>query len=425
MSATRGPLEPPPRILLGPGPSDVPPRVLRALSLPLLGHLDPAFLDLMDETQSLLRETFRTRNRMTFPVSATGSAGMEACFVNLVEPGDKVLVCVNGVFGGRMADVASRAGAEVLRVESPWGRAVDPDAVRDAARRERPKIVAVVHAETSTGALTEIPPVAEAARAADALLLVDTVTSLGGVPVEVDAWGIDACYSGTQKCLSCPPGLAPITFSERALAAVRARKRKVLSWYLDVTLLEKYWRADDVPAAAGSSERVYHHTAPVSMVYALREALCIVQEEGLEARWARHRLNHRALAAGLEILGLPLVVPAAERLPQLNAVGIPEGVDDAAVRRALLDRFGIEIGAGLGAFRGKVWRIGLMGHGSTRQNVLTLLSALEEILPGCGHPVKPGEALAAAARVYPEVPLVERADKILHAVPLEERADKR
>jgi alanine-glyoxylate transaminase/serine-glyoxylate transaminase/serine-pyruvate transaminase len=373
--------------------------VLRALSLPLLGHLDPAFLDVMDDTQALLRETFRTRNRMTLPVSATGSAGMEACFVNLVEPGDRVLVCVNGVFGERMADVASRAGADVLRVESPWGRAMDPDAVRTAAGRARPKIIAVVHAETSTGALTEIPPIAEVARGVDALLLVDTVTSLGGVPVEVDAWGVDACYSGTQKCLSCPPGLAPITFSERALAVVRARGRKVLSWYLDLTLLERYWRTDNV-AAASAPQRVYHHTAPVSMIYALREALRIVQEEGLEARWARHRLNHRALAAGLGALGLPLVVPAAERLPQLNAVAIPEGVDDAAVRRALLDQFGIEIGAGLGAFRGKVWRVGLMGHSATRSNVLTLLSALEEVLPARGHTVKPGDALAAAARVY-------------------------
>ncbi len=386
-----GPLEPPSRTLLGPGPSDVPPRVLRAMSVPLLGHLDPAFLDLMDETQSLLRETFRTENRLTFPVSGTGSAGMEACFVNLVEPGDPVLVCVNGVFGERMADVAGRCGARVTRVDAPWGRAMDPAAVREAARREKPKILAVVHAETSTGALTSIPPIAEATREAGALLLVDTVTSLGGVPVEVDVWGIDACYSGTQKCLSCPPGLSPVSFSDRALDAVRARRSTVASWYLDVTMLMKYW---------GSSERVYHHTAPISMIYALREALRIVQEEGLEARWARHLDNHRALVAGLGAMGLSLGVPEGERLPCLNAVSVPDGIDEAAVRRRLIEAFGIEIGAGLGVFRGKVWRVGLMGHGSSRANVLTFLDALERVLAAQGRVIRTGTGVAAAAAAY-------------------------
>ena len=374
-------------MLLGPGPSDVHPRVLRAMSAPLIGHLDPAFLDLMDETQSLLRETFRTGNRLTFPVSGTGSAGMEACFVNLIEPGDPVLVCVNGVFGERMAEVAARCGARVARVEAPWGRAMDPGAVRDAARREKPKILAVVHAETSTGALTPIPPMADAAREAGALLLVDAVTSLGGVALEVDAWGIDACYSGTQKCLSCPPGLSPLTFSDRALDRVLARRSKVASWYLDVTLLTKYW---------GASERVYHHTAPISMIYALREALRIVQEEGLEPRWARHIENHRALVAGLGAMGLSLVVPERERLPSLNAVSVPEGIDESIVRRRLLEAFGIEIGAGLGVFKGKVWRIGLMGQGSSRANVLTFLDALEHVLAAQGRKVRPGAGVGAA-----------------------------
>jgi alanine-glyoxylate transaminase/serine-glyoxylate transaminase/serine-pyruvate transaminase len=388
------PLEPGARILLGPGPSNVSPRVLRALSLPLLGHLDPDFLRIMDETQDLLRETFRTENRLTFPVSGTGSAGMESCFVNLVEAGDRVLVCINGVFGARMADVAERCGAVVTRIETPWGRAVDPAAVATAARAHRPKIIAVVHAETSTGACTPIPPIAEIARGTGALLLVDTVTSLGGIPVEVDAWGVDACYSGTQKCLSCPPGLSPVTFSERALETIHSRKSKVASWYLDVTLLTRYWGED----------RVYHHTAPVSMMYALREALRIVQEEGLEARWARHRQNHAALVAGLEAMKLSLVVPSTERLPQLNAVAIPDGVDDQDVRRRLLEEFGIELGAGLGIFQGKVWRIGLMGHSATMTNVLTLLSALQTVLTEGGHRVIPGAGLAAATEAYGRLP---------------------
>lgn len=382
------PLDRPSRILLGPGPSNVHPRVLNALSLPLLGHLDADFLDLMDRTQALLRETFRTENQLTFPVSGTGSAGMESCFVNLVEPGDRVLVCVNGVFGTRMADVAARCGAEVSHVESPWGRVVEPEAVSRAARAQRPKIIAVVHAETSTGALTPIPPIAEVAQETGAMLVVDAVTSLAGNPLEVDAWGIDACYSGTQKCLSCPPGLAPVTFSPRAVEVVTSRKTKVASWYLDITMLTRYW----------GKERVYHHTAPISMIYALYESLRLVHEEGLALRWTRHLANHKALVAGLEAMGLTLVVPPEERLPQLNAVAIPDGVDDTKTRGRLLAEFGIEIGAGLGVFKGKVWRIGLMGYSSTIENVLSLLSALETILAESGHRLQRGAAAAAAGQ---------------------------
>ncbi|MDP3939537.1 MAG: alanine--glyoxylate aminotransferase family protein [Deltaproteobacteria bacterium] len=377
-------------MLLGPGPSNVHPRVLDALAQPLLGHLDPEFLALADDTQALLRETFRTTNAVTFPVSGTGSAGMESCFVNLIEPGDRVLVCVNGVFGNRMADVAARSGAEVARVEAPWGRAMDPDAVLSAGRQFGPKIIAMVHAETSTGALTPIPPIAAAARACGALLVADTVTSLAGIPVEVDLWGVDACYSGTQKCLSCPPGLAPVSYSSTAIEAVRARKSRVASWYLDLTMLTRYW----------SDDRVYHHTAPISMIYALREALRLVQEEGLEARWARHALHHRALAAGLEAMELSLVVPGEERLPQLNAIAVPEGVEDAPVRRRLLEEFGIEIGAGLGVFQGKVWRVGLMGYSASRENVLALLEALGVILPAQGHRVEALAGVDAAEKLY-------------------------
>ena len=390
MVEPRGPFRPPDRILLGPGPSNVDPRVLDAISAPLLGHLDPEFLDLADETQDLLRQTFLTENPITFPVSGTGSAGMESCFVNLVEPGDDVLVCVNGVFGTRMADVAARCGAEVTKVEAPWGRAMDPEDVAAAAKKSPPKILAVVHAETSTGALTPIAPMANIAQACDALLLVDTVTSLGGVPVELDGWGADACYSGTQKCLSCPPGLAPVSFSPRAIETVHARRTKVPSWYLDLTLLTRYW----------GKERVYHHTAPISMIYALNAALRVVLEEGLEKSWGRHLLNHRALVAGLGAIGLSLVVPESERLPQLNAVAIPEGVDDQTVRGRLLQEFGIEIGGGLGVFRGKVWRVGLMGYSSSKKNVMALLDALQVILPDAGHRLSPGAALRAAEEIY-------------------------
>jgi alanine-glyoxylate transaminase/serine-glyoxylate transaminase/serine-pyruvate transaminase len=386
-----GEFAPPTRLLLGPGPSEVHPRVLRAMATPLLGHLDPAFVAMMDEVKSMLRAVFRTANALTFPISGTGSAGMEACVVNLVEPGDEVVVGVNGVFGTRMAEVIERAGGVAVRVEAPWGRVVRPEQVEAALRNcARPKLVALVHAETSTGAWQPLPDAARLAHDHGALFLTDCVTSLGGAPVEIDAWGIDVAYSGTQKCLSCPPGLAPVTFGAAALEAVGRRKTRVQSWYLDVGMLRQYW----------GEERVYHHTAPISMNYALREALRLVLEEGLEARFVRHRRNHEALAAGLDALGLGLAAEAGHRLPMLNAVTVPEGVDEARVRGRLLGEHGIEIGAGLGPMKGRVWRIGLMGESSRRAHVLTVLAALEDALRAEGHRVEPGSALAAAQRSY-------------------------
>ena len=391
MTGIAGEFTPPARLLLGPGPSQVHPRVLRAMSAPLVGHLDPAFVAMMEDVKSLLRWVFATKNALTLPVSGTGSAGMECCVVNLVEPGDEVIVGVNGVFGTRMAEVAERAGASVTRVEAPWGSVIRPQQLADAlARAKRPKLVGVIHAETSTGAWQPIEEIAALVRTHDALLLTDCVTSLGGAPVEIDAWGIDAAYSGTQKCLSCPPGLSPVTFGSRALEAVTRRRHKVQSWYLDVTLLQQYWGED----------RVYHHTAPISMNYALREALRIVAEEGLEARFARHRRNHEALAAGLAPLGLSLAAEEGHRLPMLNAVTVPAGVDEARVRSRLLTDDGIEIGGGLGPMKGRVWRIGLMGESSRRESVLSVLAALEVALAAEGHRVTPGAALAAAQGVY-------------------------
>jgi alanine-glyoxylate transaminase/serine-glyoxylate transaminase/serine-pyruvate transaminase len=383
------PINPPQRILLGPGPSNVHPRVLRALATPLVGHLDPAFIAMMEETKGLLRRVFQTSNELTIPISATGSAGMEACLVNLLEPGDTAIVGVNGVFGTRMVDIVERIGARPVAVEAPWGTTIDPDAVRRALGAERNvKLVAVVHAETSTGAWQPIEDIGRMVREAGALLVVDTVTSLAGCPVRVDDWLVDACYSGTQKCLSCPPGLSPLTFGPRAVEALRARKRKVQSWYLDLTMIERYW----------GEERVYHHTAPISMNYALLEALRLVEEEGLERRWRRHQRNHRALAAGLAGLGLHLAAEEGRRLWMLNSVRIPDGVDDAGVRRALLDENGIEIGGGLGPLKGKTWRIGLMGESSTEGNVLLLLGALERLLPRFGHRLERGAGVEEARR---------------------------
>lgn len=388
---TAGELAPSARILLGPGPSNVHPRVLRALSTPLVGHLDPEFIRLMEETKDLLRFVFQTKNTLTLPISGTGSAGMETCLVNLIEPGDKVVVGVNGVFGTRMVDIVERCGARPVVMEAPWGNVFTPDQVQEALKRcSRPKLVAVVHAETSTGAWQPVEEIAPLVHQAGALFMVDAVTSLGGCPLHVDAWGIDVCYSGTQKCLSCPPGLAPVTFNQAALEVIRKRKSKVQSWYLDLTMIEKYW----------GEERVYHHTAPISMNYALREALRLVQEEGLEARCRRHQRNHLALAAGLSALGIPLAAQEGYRLWTLNSVTIPAGVDDATVRRQLLEDYNIEIGAGLGPLRGKVWRIGLMGESSTRSNVLLLLSALEEILQKQGHSCSPGAGVSTAQTVY-------------------------
>lgn len=379
-------LNPPQRVLMGPGPSDVSARVLRALAAPTLGHLDPEYLRIMDQTRSMLRDVFQTSNEMTLAVSGTGSAGMEACVCNLIEPGDEVIICVNGVFGGRMKDVAERYGAQVHAVTADWGRGIDPDQIAQALRQyPGSKLVGIVHAETSTGEHQPLEEIAQMVNDHGALLLVDAVTSLGGIDVPVDRLKIDACYSGTQKCLGCPPGLAPVTFSPKALQRLDARKTKVTSWYLDMTMLRSYW----------GSDRVYHHTAPINMTYALREALQVILEEGLSNRIARHELNHRMLRAGLEVLGMAYV--PQHTLTTLNAVQIPDGVDDVTVRRKLLQEYNIEIGAGLGPFKGKVWRIGLMGSSSTKQNVMLVLTALGEILYQLGKLSDPGLGLAAAS----------------------------
>lgn len=361
---------PPIRTLLGPGPSPVHPRVLQALALPVVGHLDPKFLEIMDQNMAMLRELFQTKNRLALPMSGTGSAGMETCFVNLVEPGDAVLIGVNGVFGTRMVDVAERCGARVDTVDAEWGAALDPQKFKDALAKKRYKVVALVHAETSTGVLQPLDDIAKLVRDSGALLLVDTVTSLGGAPVRVDELGIDACYSGTQKCLGCPPGLSPVTFSERAVETMRRRKNKVQSWYLDLTMIEKYW----------GSERVYHHTAPISMNYALHEALRLVLEEGLDQAWQRHRRVHEVFIREMRKLELEPAVAEPIRAPMINAIKIPEGVDDAKVRQRLYDEFDIEIGAGLGPLKGKIWRVGLMGHGAREENVEILAKALKQLI---------------------------------------------
>ncbi|MBX7208087.1 MAG: alanine--glyoxylate aminotransferase family protein [Verrucomicrobiaceae bacterium] len=382
MSFTAPRFAPPERILMGPGPSDVPKRVLAALAAPTLGHLDPEYLKIMDEVRDFLRQVFRTKNELTMAVSGTGSAGMEACVVNLLEPGDEAGVCVNGVFGGRMKDVMERTGATVRAIEAPWGETIDPAVVAEFfAKHPTTKVFGIVHAETSTGALQPLEEISKIVHDAGALLLVDAVTSLGGVPLDVDALRIDAIYSGTQKCLSCPPGLAPVSFSAAAVAKISERKTKVQSWYLDMSMLRSYW----------GQERVYHHTAPINMTYALREALAIVLEEGIEARWGRHQKNHLALRAGLEAIGLKYI--PKNSLATLNAIHAPEGVDEAALRRRLLAEYGIEIGAGLGPFKGKAIRIGLMGASSTKKHVMLVLAALEDILRLSG-------GTAAAAKAY-------------------------
>lgn len=384
---------PPLRTLMGPGPSDVNPRILEAMSRPTIGHLDPVFVAMMDDMKGLLRYAFQTDYELAMPVSAPGSAGMETCFVNLVQPGDKVVVCQNGVFGGRMKENVERCGGTPVMVEDEWGRPVDPHKVEDALRANpEARLLAFVHAETSTGALSDAATLAEIARRHDCLTIVDTVTSLGGSPLQVTAWGLDAVYSGTQKCLSCTPGLAPVTFSERAIERVKTRKHRVQSWFMDLNLVLGYW--------GGGARRAYHHTAPINALYGLHEALVILQEEGIENAWQRHRDNHRALRAGIEAMGLSFVVEEAHRLPQLNSIAIPQGVDDATVRTRLLDEYSLEIGAGLGPMAGRIWRIGLMGYASNRRNVLLCLGALDAVLSDLGAPIESGVAVQAAMQVY-------------------------
>ncbi|HEY6261962.1 MAG TPA: alanine--glyoxylate aminotransferase family protein [Nitrospiraceae bacterium] len=368
------------------------PRVLRALSTPLLGHLDPAFLAVMDDVQTLLRFVFHTENRFTIAVSGTGSAGMEASIVNIVEPGDTVIVGINGVFGTRWATIVERCGGKVIPVEAPWGQPIEPAVIEQALSRSGPvKAVAIVHAETSTGVWQPLEQISALCRKHDTLFLVDAVTSLGGAPIEIDHWGIDVCYSATQKCLSCPPGLSPFTLSNRALASIKARRTPCQSWYLDMAMIADYW-------AEGT--RAYHHTAPISMLYALREALRLVEEEGLPARFARHQLNSEALIAGLTELGFPPLATAGYRLPMLICVTVPSDLPEAEIRMTLLSTYGIEIGGGLGPLKGKVWRIGLMGESSTEAHVLTFLNALETIFIRGGWLSTPGIALQAASRVY-------------------------
>ncbi len=380
---------PPQRILMGPGPSDVSPRVLEALSRPTIGHLDPVFVSLMDEMKVLLKYAFQTGNELTMPVSAPGSAGMETCFVNLVEPGDKVIVCQNGVFGGRMKENVERCGGIAVMVQDDWGRAVDPQKLEDALKANPDtRVVAFVHAETSTGAQSDVQTLVAIAHKYHCLTIVDAITSLGGTPLKVDEWGIDAVYSGTQKCLSCTPGLSPVSFSAQAQEKIKNRKTKVQSWFMDLNLVMGYW--------GGATKRAYHHTAPINALYGLHEALVILQEEGLQNAWARHQKNHLALRAGMEAMGLKFVVPEHERLPQLNAISVPEGVDEAAVRTILLSDYNLEIGAGLGAMAGKVWRIGLMGHASNPRNVRLCLGALDDVLGRLNAPIHHGVAVDAA-----------------------------
>ena len=367
------------------------PRVLHAMSVPLIGHLDPAFLTIMDEVQRRLRSLFRTANPLTIPISGTGSAGMEAALVNVIEHGDAVIVGINGVFGSRLAAMVERCGGRPIPIESPWGRIIEPDAIADALKRYAAvKAVAVVHAETSTGVHQPLEDIGRLCRHFDTLLIVDAVTSLAGLPLDVDGWNIDIAYSGTQKCLSCPPGLAPLTIGERALAAIRSRRTPCQSWYLDVSLIADYWV---------SSKRAYHHTAPISMIYALQEALRLVDEEGLDARYARHRTNSHALMAGLDALGFEPIAQEGARLTTLHCVAPPPGIDEAWGRKTLLQEYGIEIGAGLGPLQGKAWRIGLMGESSTRANVEALLGALEQMFLAQGWIQCAGAALDAAARI--------------------------
>ena len=382
---------PPVRTLMGPGPADVHPRVLAAMARPTIGHLDPAFVTMMDEVKVLLQYACKTQNALTMPVSAPGSAGMETCFVNLVEPGEKVVVCVNGVFGGRMKENVERLGGVPIVVENAWGEPVDPNKLEDTLKAHPDaKIVAFVHAETSTGARSDAKTLVEIAHRHDCFAIVDAVTSLAGVPLLVDEWDIDAVYSGSQKCLSCAPGLSPVSLNERAVAKIKQRKTPVPSWFLDLTLVMGYW--------GNNSKRTYHHTAPVNALYGLHEGLVMLQEEGLENAWARHERNHRALRAGVEAMGLEFLVREEARLPQLNAISVPQQLDEAKVRQILLSDYNIEIGAGLGALAGRIFRVGLMGQTSNMKNVLLFVSALEEVMDRLKLPVDRGAAEAAARR---------------------------
>lgn len=384
---------PPVRTLMGPGPSDVNPRVLEALARPTIGHLDPAFVAMMDETKELLKYAFQTENKLTMPVSAPGSAGMETCFTNMVEPGDKVIVCQNGVFGGRMKENVERCGGVAVMVEDDWGTAVSIDKLEAALKANTDtKIVAFVHAETSTGVMSDAQAIVALAHKHDCLTIVDAVTSLGGSPLKVDEWDIDAIYSGTQKCLSCTPGISPVSFSERAIEKITNRSTKVQSWFLDLNLVMDYW--------GSGGQRSYHHTAPVNALYGLHESLVILQEEGLENSWKRHNDNHQALKAGIEAMGLSFFVAEEDRLPQLNAIKFPEGTDEAKVRSELLNRYSLEIGAGLGPMAGKIWRIGLMGFASNQKNVLHCLGALDAVMSDMGIDIQSGKAVNAAMKVF-------------------------
>ena len=373
---------------MGPGPSDVHPRVLGAMARPTIGHLDPAFVDMMEEMKSLLQYAFQTRNELTIAVSAPGSAGMETCFVNLVEPGEKVIVCQNGVFGARMKENVERIGATAIMVEDRWGEAVDPDKVQGALKAHPDAtVLAFVHAETSTGVQSDFETLCRLAREHDCLTIVDAVTSLGGTPVKVDEWGVDAIYSGTQKCLSCTPGLSPVSFSPRAVEKIKRRRTKIQSWFLDLNLVMGYW--------GSGTKRTYHHTAPINALYGLHEALLMLREEGIENAWRRHSQNHLLLLAGIESMGLSFIVKESQRLPQLNAVSVPAGVDEAAVRAHLLTKYNLEIGAGLGSLAGKIWRIGLMGYASNVKNILLCLGALDAVLTGMGADIRSGVAVKA------------------------------